>query len=37
MSAPDAKQETRFMLNGIDRWENEGGRHASQATNHRRL
>ena len=32
MSALDARQETRSMLESIDRWENEGGRHASQAT-----
>ena len=32
MAAPDARQETRYMLDSIDRWENEGGRHASQPT-----
>jgi hypothetical protein len=32
MSAPDARQETRSMLESIDRWENEGGRGASHAT-----
>ena len=32
MSAPEAKHETRCMLDDIDRWENEGGRPAPQAT-----
>jgi hypothetical protein len=30
MAAVDARHETRSMLDGIDRWENEGGRYASQ-------
>jgi hypothetical protein len=32
MAALDARQETRSMLESTDRWENEGGRHSSQAT-----
>jgi hypothetical protein len=31
MAALAATHETRTMLEGIDRWENEGGRYPSQA------